>query len=306
MNKWTYSIGFVFLLFIISFIASGIIGVFITGPDYLGYGNVAVIPIKGEIMIEGSSGFFSTDVASSSEIVSYIEDAAKNKEIKAIVLEIDSPGGSPVASDEIATAIKRANKTTIAHIREIGASGAYWIASSANIIVANRMSITGSIGVFGSYLDYSGLLNRFNVTYERLVAGKYKDAGIPYRKMTPEEELIFQRSLDRLHTYFIEEVARNRNMSVEKVRNLSTGQWYLGVDAKDLGLVDVLGDKNDVDKILHDKLNETPVYVRYEHKKTFFDRLASAMAEQSFYVGKGIGSSLIEASLKSDQVSVRT
>ena len=85
----------------------------------------------------------------------------ENKDIKAIVLEINSPGGSAVASDEIASAVKKSNKPTVAVIREAGASGGYWIASSTDHIIANRMSITGSIGVISSYLEFSGLIEKY-------------------------------------------------------------------------------------------------------------------------------------------------
>jgi protease-4 len=302
MNKWTFAIGFLIVLFIVSIIAAALINGF--QDTGLSYGNVAVIPIEGVIMTGESGSILDDNAASSTQIVKYLEEAAKDDSIKAIVLEINSPGGSPVASDEIALAVKKTNKTTIALIRDVGASGAYWVASSANIIVANRMSVTGSIGVIGSYLDFSGFLQRYNVSYERLVSGKYKDAGTPYRALTPEEEKMFQQNLDEIREFFIQEVAKNRNMSINKTRQLATGMWFLGSKAKELGLVDVLGNKDTVDEILKKKLNETPVYVRYEHKKTLFDYFSASLSKQSYNLGLGIGQSIVETSSKETAIKV--
>src|SRR3989338_6818866 len=120
-----------------------------------------MLSILGFIAVgdEGSSSFFESATASS-ETIKFIEKADKNPSIKAIILEINSPGGSAVASEEIANAVKKTNKTTVAWIREIGTSGAYWIASSSDHIVASRMSVTGSIGVIASYLEFEGLVDR--------------------------------------------------------------------------------------------------------------------------------------------------
>ncbi|MBI4983237.1 S49 family peptidase [Candidatus Woesearchaeota archaeon] len=142
------------------------------------YGNVALIKIEGVITSDGSS-YLGSATVSSPEIINFIQEADQDPKIKAILLEINSPGGSPVASDEIGTAVKRAKKPTIAVIREVGASGGYWIASAADHIIANRMSITGSIGVYSSYLEFSGLMEKYGIGYERLVAGEHKDTGFP-------------------------------------------------------------------------------------------------------------------------------
>ena len=145
-------------------------------------GNVAKIPIEGPITGNGGNSF--GDVAvSSSDVVEFIESADEDAQIKAILLEINSPGGSAVASDEIAAAIKKTEKPVVAVIREAGASGGYWIASAADHIIANRMSITGSIGVISSYLEFSGLMGKYGVGYQRLVSGGRKSIGGSLRKL---------------------------------------------------------------------------------------------------------------------------
>src|SRR3989338_7528837 len=160
-------------------------------PGLLGKSNVALIKIEGPILT-GKESFFEP-VASSSEIMGFIEEASEDSGIDAIILEINSPGGSAVASDEIVSSISKVKKPKISFIREVGASGDYWVAASTDYIIANRLSITGSVGVISSYLEFAGLLRDYNVTYRRLVAGKYKDIGDPFRELTNPEEAILQQ-----------------------------------------------------------------------------------------------------------------
>ncbi len=274
----------IILLLIFSMIIYSFISSF---APTIGRGNVAVIQISGMIRTDDSTF---TPGVKSAEIVKLIEQADKNKDIKAILLEINSPGGTPVATDEITTAIKEVNKTKIAVIRETGASGAYWIATAADRIFANRMSSTGSIGVQASKLEIPGLLADYNVTYRKLTAGKLKDAGSIYREMTPEEKILFQEMLDKLHTEFINEVARNRHLSEEYVRTLATGFVYLGSEAKEMGLVDELGNKKDALKYIEKTLNITAKPVDYKQPTSFLSSI-SLMASESFYsIGQGLGS----------------
>ncbi|HLF55118.1 MAG TPA: signal peptide peptidase SppA [Candidatus Nanoarchaeia archaeon] len=272
-----------FLLILISFV-----GFFIT-PESIEIGNVAVIPITGLITTDGEDQTFTSSV-SSKDIVDLIKKADEKKEIKAILFEINSPGGHPVATDEIASAIKNTNKTTIAVIRETGASGAYWIATAADRIFANRMSVTGSIGVKASSLEFAGLLTDYNVTYRRLVAGKYKDTGTPFRTMMPEEQALYQNVLDKLHSEFIKAVAENRGLPEEYVRPLATGFIYLGSEAKELKLIDEFGGKEEALKYLENTLGITAKTVTYKSEKTIFEKLSKLTAENFFYVGQGIGS----------------
>jgi protease-4 len=257
-------------------------------PESLEIGNVAVIPIEGMISTESDSW---TQGIKSADIVEQIEKADKNDEIKAILLMINSPGGTPVATDEIAQALKDANKITIAVIRETGASGAYWIATATDKIFANRMSITGSIGVTASRLEYWGILKDYNVTYRKLTAGKLKDAGTPFREMTLEEQQLFQTLLNDLDDEFIKAVAENRNLSEQKVRELATGFVYLGSQAKELGLIDELGGKKEALKYLEQTLNITAEPVEYGETKGFFQKLSGLTAQNFYQIGKGIGSS---------------
>lgn len=272
-------------LFFLMIIASFVTALY---PTELESGNIAVIPIRGTISTATEQQLLPG--VNSQSIVELIEKAEDVEAIKAILLEIDSPGGTPVASDEIATAVKKAEKPTIAVIRETGASGAYWIASAADKIYANRMSMTGSIGVRASRLEFAGFIEEHNITYRRLVAGKYKDTGNMWKEMTEEEQKLYQKILDDLHDEFIKTVSDNRELPEEKVRELATGFVYLGMEAKELGLVDELGRKEDAIKYIEQKLNITAETVTYKKKGTLFEQMAGLSSEGFFNIGRGIGS----------------
>ncbi len=254
-------------------------------------GNVARIPIQGIITADGKSSL-AQETISSSDIVAFIEDADENPSVKVILLEINSPGGSAVASDEIASAVKRAQKPVVALIREVGASGGYWIASAADHVIAHRMSITGSIGVISSYLEFSGLMEKYGVNYERLVAGDLKDAGTPFRELDAREKILLQGKLDAIHDFFIQEVAANRKLPESSVREIATGEFYLGVEALELGLVDELGDKNTAEEYIQNTYGlEEVEYAVYEPDKGFFELLSGVFTDFSFHLGQGIGNS---------------
>jgi protease IV len=255
--------------------------------------NTAIIPIKGVISTADSSGFLAEDTVSSSDIIEQIEKAKNDPNVKAIIFEINSPGGSPVATDEITEEIKSLkdnNITVVAWIREVGASGAYWISTASEHIVANRMSIVGSIGVIGSYIEWYGLMNKYNVTYKRLVSGEFKDSGTPYRPLSSAEEIMIQDKLDVLHRYFIEEVSNNRNMSIDNVTKLASGEIFLGVEAKASGLIDETGGKAEAIKYIENKRGIKVIAKEFAKQKSFIENLMSAINKNSFFMGEGMAS----------------
>ncbi|MEM4711119.1 MAG: signal peptide peptidase SppA [Candidatus Woesearchaeota archaeon] len=280
------------ILLFFSFIISIIID---SGEEFNDY-NTAIISIKGVITVDESPSIFSDDTTSSTEVIELIEKAKKNPNTKAIIFEINSPGGSPVATDEISEKIKSLkeyNITTVSWIRESGLSGAYWIASSTDYIIANRMSFVGSIGVIGSYIEWYGLMQRYNVSYKRLVAGDFKDTGTPFRPMTEKEEIYIQSKLNKLHDFFIEEIAKNRNMSYSDVKIIANGEMFLGVEAKDIRLIDALGSEKEALYYVESKINEKPIVKKLSKDKSFFEKLMNALNKNSFYIGQGIGDRII-------------
>ena len=304
-SRWMTVLKVILWLIVLSFAISFIISLFVEDDFESLDGNVAVIEITGTIVAQDGSYLFE-DVASSDEITKLIRKAGKNDRIKAIVFEINSPGGSAVASDEIAAEIKKVNKTTVAWIREIGTSGAYWIASSTDHVVANRMSITGSIGVIASYLGFEGFIEEHNITYNRLISGKYKDLGSPFKEITPEERVLFEKSLGSINDYFIDEVAKNRNLNRKDVERLATGQFYLGVDALNLGLVDELGSKDEVKKYIEKQIDGEVDFVNYKTEKGFLGALSGVMSQNSFFIGKGIGNAFFTQAEKPQTISITT
>ncbi len=265
-------------------------------------GNIAVIPIEGVIVTDGAAGF-GEELTSSTKILKLLKQADEDEEIKAILLEINSPGGSAVASAEIADKLKTIQKPVYSVIRSSGASGAYWIASATDRIYAHRYAVTGSIGVIGSYLEFADLLKDYNITYRRMVAGKYKDAGSPWKTLSKEENTLIQSILDTIHEGFIKEVAKNRNLDEKKVRELATGFIYLGEEAVALGLVDEIGSKESAVKALEQKLNITAELAEFSAKKTFAEEIGLAFKEAMYSVGVGIGNAIKPESSTSLEIS---
>ncbi len=256
--------------------------------------QIAVIPITGTIVSTSTSSLpLQQGSVTSTEIIDFLKDAEKKDSVKAIILEINSPGGTVVATREIAAYVKTIEKPIIAVIREVGASGGYWIASATDKIIADPLSITGSIGVIASYLEFSELLEKFGVSYEGLKAGELKDIGSPFRKMTSEERTIFQKKLDLIHEYFIAEVAENRQLSKQQVKNVATGVYFLGKEAKDLGLVDELGTREDAIAEAKNMAGiEDAEIVEYEKESSLLDLVTGIRTESFFSIGRGIAAEL--------------
>ncbi len=270
MTKLGIALLLIAALAIVASISAGVIMLFGGAPSN---GNVAIIPLEGVIV--ASTGFPSPDVVTSDQVIDDLEDAASDDAIKAVVLLINSPGGSAVASDEVAQRVQSIEKPVVAVIREVGASGAYWIASSADEVFANRMSITGSIGVIGSYLSFGRFLDNWNVTYNRLVAGDLKDLGTPFRELTPREKQFLQAKLDLIHEDFIRAVAENRNLSVENVTAVADGRFLLGREARDVGLVDELGTLEDALDWINMTYQVEPEPVWYTHEPSIAELLST-------------------------------
>ncbi len=247
---------------------------------------IAVIPIKGEIGIGGP--------ADPQTISKLIEDAEKETTVKAIIFDINSPGGGVVASETIASAVKNAKKPTVAIIREVGASGAFWIATSADKVVADPASITGSIGVTASYLSFENLMQKYGITYNQLVTGQYKDIGSPYTQLTPNEKQYLLQKITILKNMFVYAIAQNRNLSVDYVDKLADGGVWLGTEAKDYGMVDVLGGGSDAQKLAEQLAGiENSRIVIMGQQSLFGATTGAAVNSAAYWAGKGIGSELI-------------
>jgi protease-4 len=240
-------------------------------PSY----NIAIIPIEQGIS-STSDAFFSSYI-SSTTIIEMIDSAESNPNVQAIILEINSPGGTVVGTKEVVARVKEISKPVVAWIREIGASGAYWIASAADKIVADPLSLTGSIGVSSAYREYSGLYQKYGITYVNLTIPDNKDIGSPYKELTEEEKDIFMHILNESYLEFVNDVAENRNLTVDYLINESSmGAIILGKDAYDIGLIDYLGGKDLAINVSSELAGiEYPSVGEIENQISIFDLLAS-------------------------------
>src|SRR5881397_3263074 len=181
---------------------------------------------------------------------------ADNPSVKAIVLRIDSPGGGVVPSQEIYDAVKRVrnknNKMVVASMGTVAASGGYYIAAATDRIIANPGTLTGSIGVIMELANLEGLLKKIGVESVVVKSGRHKDIGSPFRKMSDEDRRILQSVMDDVHTQFIEAVAEGRSLDVSDVQPLADGRIFTGRQAKEIKLVDELGDLDDAIRLAAD------------------------------------------------------
>ena len=209
---------------------------------------IAVIGGEGPIMTgsdEASNPFAGGQTIYSDDLAGAIYDAIDDREVKAIVLRVSSPGGSDTASEQILAAVraaKAAGKPVVVSMGTYAASGGYWISSQASEIVAQPTTLTGSIGVFGGKFVLSDALARFGVDARHLsVGGAYATAYGLDEKFTPRQEAAFSGWMDRIYNGFVQRVAEGRKLPVQRVQAIARGHVWTGAQGKALGLVDHLG-----------------------------------------------------------------
>lgn len=206
---------------------------------------VAVVQVYGPIYIRERSGFNPNDA---DRIVKRLHKINKRNEIKAVVLRINSPGGSVAAVQEICKEIdnlKKNKKVVVASLGDVAASGGYYIASQADKIIASEGTLTGSIGVILQLANVQGLFQKVGLKMETITSGKYKDIGSSFRQLTPEERNIFQRLTDDAYSQFVGAVEKGRKLQHDKALELADGRIYTGTQAKELGLIDDFGNSED-------------------------------------------------------------
>ena len=217
--------------------------------ERVGSGRDAIAIVGGEGAIltgrGGGGGFGGGSSIHSDETARAIHDAIEDKDVKAIVFRVSSPGGSPEASEQILAAVRaarKAGKPVVVSMGAYAASGGYWVSSEADWIVAQPTTLTGSIGVFGGKFVLADALGRFGVDMRGIaVGGEYADAFSPTQAFTPVQRAAFSASMDRTYEEFVTRVANGRSLPVDRVREIARGRVWTGGQAKALGLVDQLG-----------------------------------------------------------------
>lgn len=206
--------------------------------------RIAVVYAIGDI----TSGEGDDQTIGSDRIAAAIRSARLNKEVKAIVLRVNSPGGSALASDIIwrEVLLAKGEKPVVVSMGNLAASGGYYIAAAADSIFAAPNTLTGSIGVFGMIPNFEGFFkNKTGITFDRVTTGKYADLLNTNRPMTADEEAIVQQMINRIYEDFIKVVANGRGLSTDSVHAMAQGRVYTGAQALEIGLVDKLGDLED-------------------------------------------------------------
>lgn len=202
--------------------------------------EIAVIYAVGEIQMgEGSD-----EVMGSERISKAIRKARKDTAVNAIVLRVNSPGGSGLASDIIwrEVVLAKKEKPVIVSMGDLAASGGYYIACPADKILAQPNTLTGSIGVFGVIPNIKGLLNnKLGITVDGVKTNEHADFGYPYRPLTSFEREVLQENVTNFYMDFVEKVAQGRDMTVEEVKEIGSGRVWNGIDAREIGLVDEFG-----------------------------------------------------------------
>lgn len=262
------------------------------GGDRIGLMYITGVITSGR---SASGGFMNEGSSGSDSIVRMLRKASENKSLKAIIIRVNSPGGSAAASQEVYNEIMRIRKETdkkvIISLGDVAASGGYYIASAGEQIIANPASITGSIGVIMKYMNFEGLMDKVGMEAVVLKSGKLKDMGSPYREMTDEERDLMQAALGNIHEQFIADVAKGRNMDIAEVRAIADGRILTGEQALGAGLVDTIGGLQDAIEIAGEAtgLGKSPE-VELLQKDNPFSFLMNSMAQGS--PGSGVEKAL--------------
>lgn len=240
--------------------------------------RVGVIDIRGPII-------------DSQRIVERIDQFARRRDIDAILVRINSPGGTVGASQEIYAKLRKVrdegDKPVVASMGTVAASGGVYVALGTDTIMAGPGTATGSIGVILDFPVAAGLLQKLGIEMEVIKSGPLKDAGSPYRPATAADRASFQRIIDDLYEQFINVVAEERGLSLEAVREMATGEVFTGREALELGLIDLLGTYEDAVNLAGAMTgsDKRPVVVRpvERRRRTLLDWIIGDLVSESIY-----------------------
>ena len=253
-----------------------------------GKGRVAIVYAEGEI-VDGNG--HEEGYVFGEKTARLLREIRQDDDIKAVVLRVNSPGGSVSASEAIARELSllRKDKTLVVSMGSLAASGGYWISAQSDRIFAEPTTITGSIGVFGMFMNFQGLMNdKLGLTFDTVKTGKYADAATVTRPKTPDELAIFQDSVDWVYDQFITKVTKGRKLDRAVVEEIAQGRVWSGSEALKLGLVDELGGLDAAFKyaVTKAKLGDNCKVTEYPKSKQFAEQFADALdprkREQSF------------------------
>ncbi|MBU1077133.1 MAG: signal peptide peptidase SppA [Spirochaetes bacterium] len=269
---WLVIISFFFGL-IVLFVKSPEGGALFSGSVFkerrasVGRGGIVLLNVNGVIQFGASRGMLGIENYGVAYLIDKINYYAKEKKIKGMILRINSPGGTIGAVQELYNAVlnfRKENKYVIASMADIAASGGYYIATACDEIFANPGTITGSIGVIIMAPSFKGLFNKIGIDYNVFKSGKHKDILSSHRDVTDQEKKIIGSVVDDAYSQFYTAVKKARKIRDEKLKVYADGRIFTGAQAKELKLIDGIGDLNTVIRIIGEKtgLGEEPDILR--------------------------------------------
>ncbi len=253
--------------------------------------NVAKVTVSGPIQRtrSRSSPLSGRSACLADDIVEQIEAADDDDAVEALLIELNTPGGAVLPSDDIRRAAAAFDGPTVAYATDICASGGYWIASGCDELWARDASLVGSIGVVGSRPNAARLADKLGISYEQFTAGEYKDAGVPLREIDDDERAYLQNIVDGYYQQFVETVSDGREMDPEAIRE-TEARIYLGSDAVEIGLVDKLGTESDVENRISELIGSDVETHEFEPDRSLAERLGLGAERVAFAAGNGLAS----------------
>jgi protease IV len=242
--------------------------------------RIAVVYAEGAIV----DGTGSDDQVGGDRLSRQLRDLRQDPDVKAVVLRVNSPGGSALASELIQRELvlmREAKKPVIVSMGTVAASGGYWISTASDRIFAEPNTITGSIGVFGVLPNVGKLANDYGVTWDTVKTNKFSDLGTLVRPKTDEELAVLQTLVDRIYDQFLTRVSEARKLPKEKVNEIAQGRVWSGVQAKEIGLVDEIGGLEAAVKYAADqaKLGGDWKFVEYPERRSLTDKLNELLSD---------------------------
>ena len=245
--------------------------------------KIAAVPVEGEIASADDTLGGTQPTATPEGLADALRQAGQDTSVVAVVIEVNSPGGGVTASDEMHQSIlnfkKNTGKPVVVSMGDTAASGGYYISTAADRIVANKTTLTGSLGVIFEIPNFAEAADKYGIKQVVIKSGKYKDMGSAFREMTPEERAILQSFVDDLYAQFVDVISEGRDIPKDRVREIADGRVYSGLQAKKLGLVDSFGGLDEASAIAGNLAgtSDTTV-VRYVQQPSFTDTLLALLA----------------------------
>ena len=257
--------------------------------------KIALLQASG-VIVSGASGYdpMNGAVLGSDTFIKYIREARSDPSVRAIVLRIDSPGGSAIASDAIwrelvITRDEKPHRPLIVSMSDLAASGGYYMAMASPYIVAQPGTLTGSIGVVGGKIVTGGTWAKAGANIEVVSKGRNAEMESPARPFNPEERAKVQQGMEDFYYRFVENAARSRHMTVEKLHGIAQGRVWTGLQAKRVGLVDDLGGLERALAVAKQRAGLSPTaevqIVTYPPRRTIFDLVSESLQSQSTEAG---------------------